>query len=106
MATRRALVGNVVNDPELRFTPNGKAVVHFRLAVDRGHQEGDHWVKDPSMFWTVTAWEQLALNVIDSVKRGVRLNVYGRVDEPRTYADKTTGEASRRGRSSPLTTWR
>jgi single-stranded DNA-binding protein len=41
------VVGNLTADPELRYTPSGKAVAKFGLAVNKGHKEGDKWVEDP-----------------------------------------------------------
>jgi single-strand DNA-binding protein len=59
------LVGHVGNDPELRYTPNGKAVTSFRVAVNRKFGQTDEtlWVK-------VTAWDKLAEICGEYVKKG------------------------------------
>jgi single-strand DNA-binding protein len=80
------LVGNLVDDPELRFTPSGAAVANFRLAstpriYDR--QSGDF--KDgESLFLTCSVWRQAAENVAESLQKGMRVIVQGRLKQ-RSY---------------------
>jgi len=80
------LVGNLVDDPELRFTPSGAAVAKFRLAstpriYDR--QSGE-WKDGESLFLTCNVWRQAAENVAESLQRGMRVIVQGRLKQ-RTY---------------------
>src|SRR5215203_6760061 len=80
------LVGNLVDDPELRFTPSGAAVAKFRLAstprtYDR--QSGE-WKDGESLFLTCNVWRQAAENVAESLQRGTRVIVQGRLKQ-RSY---------------------
>jgi single-strand DNA-binding protein len=67
-------VGNVVADPELKYLPNGTAVATFRVASNRKVGE-----KDETTFMSVTCWRDLAENVGESLAKGVRVVVIGRV---------------------------
>ena len=71
------VVGNVTRDPELRFTPNGAAVVNFGLAWNRKGQNDEEVVS----FFDVTCWSGLAENVAESITKGSRVVVYGRRDQ-------------------------
>ena len=80
------LVGNLVDDPELRFTPSGAAVANFRLAstprtYDRA--SGD-WKDGETLFLTCSVWRQAAENVAESLQRGTRVIVSGRL-KSRSY---------------------
>src|ERR1043166_3424220 len=73
------LVGNLVDDPELRFTPQGVAVANFRMAVSRRVPDGNGGWKDAdTSFFRVNCWRQLAENVAESLQRGSRPVVSGR----------------------------
>ncbi|WP_160051188.1 single-stranded DNA-binding protein [Nocardiopsis sp. FR26] len=81
--TQITLVGNLVDDPELRFTPGGHAVANFRVAstprtFDRDKGE---YVDGESMFLTCTVWRQYAENVAESLQRGMRVVVQGRLKQ-------------------------
>mgnify|MGYP000926189325 CR=1 FL=1 len=71
------VVGNVTRDPELRFTPNGAAVTNFGLAWNRKGQNDEEIVS----FFDVTCWSGLAENVAESINKGDRVVVYGRLDQ-------------------------
>ncbi len=74
------LVGNLVDDPELRFTPQGVAVANFRMAVSRRVPDGNGGWKDAdTSFFRVNCWRQLAENVAESLTRGSRTRVSGRL---------------------------
>jgi single-strand DNA-binding protein len=80
------LVGNLVDDPELRFTPSGAAVAKFRIAstprtYDR--QSGE-WKDGESLFLSCNVWRQAAENVAESLTRGMRVIVQGRLRQ-RSY---------------------
>jgi len=80
------LVGNLVDDPELRFTPSGQAVAKFRIAstprsFDRATNE---WKDGESLFLTCSVWRQYAENVAESLTRGTRVIVQGRLKQ-RSY---------------------
>jgi single-strand DNA-binding protein len=72
------VVGNLTDDPELRFTPNGTAVANFRLAVTPRIREGDAWKDGETSFFRVNAWRELAANVTESLGKGHRAVVIGR----------------------------
>ena len=71
------VVGNVTRDPELRFTPNGAAVTSFGLAWNRKGQNDE----DVVSFFDITCWSGLAENVAESIHKGDRVVVYGRLDQ-------------------------
>ncbi|MFL9679168.1 single-stranded DNA-binding protein [Streptomyces sp. KL110A] len=82
------VVGNLVDDPELRFTPSGAAVAKFRVAstprtFDRQTNE---WKDGESLFLTCSVWRQAAENVAESLTRGMRVVVQGRLKQ-RSYED-------------------
>ena len=76
------LVGNVTRDPELRFTPSGQAVATFGLAVNRRWQnrQSSEWEEQTS-FFDVKCWAQMAENVGESLHRGARVVVSGRLEQ-------------------------
>ncbi|MFD6299985.1 single-stranded DNA-binding protein [Streptomyces sp. NPDC060235] len=83
------VVGNLVDDPELRFTPSGAAVAKFRVAstprtFDRQTNE---WKDGESLFLTCSVWRQAAENVAESLQRGMRVIVQGRLKQ-RSYDDR------------------
>lgn len=83
------VVGNLVDDPELRFTPSGAAVAKFRIAstprtLDRQTNE---WKDGESLFLTCSVWRQTAENTAESLQRGMRVIVQGRLKQ-RSYEDR------------------
>ncbi|RPE39810.1 single-strand DNA-binding protein [Streptomyces sp. Ag109_O5-1] len=83
------VVGNLVDDPELRFTPSGAAVAKFRVAstprtFDRQTNE---WKDGDSLFLTCSVWRQAAENVAESLQRGMRVIIQGRLKQ-RSYEDR------------------
>ena len=73
------LIGNLTDDPELRFTPNGAAVANLRLAVTPRVREGDSWKDGETSFFRVNVWRQQAENVAESLTKGTRAIVIGRL---------------------------
>lgn len=75
-----SLSGNVTHDPELRYTPGGRAVVKLRVAVSERVQAGDtgEWKDGPTEFFTVQAWGPLAENIIECVIKGDRITCEGK----------------------------
>lgn len=76
------LIGNITRDPELRFTPSGAAVANFGLAVNRRwrNQQTNEWEEQVS-FFDVVCWRELAENVAESLTKGSRVMVSGRLDQ-------------------------
>jgi single-strand DNA-binding protein len=75
------VVGNVTRDPELRFTSSGQAVASFGLAVNRRWQNRNNEWEESTSFFDVTCWAQMAENVAESVPKGARVVVTGRLDQ-------------------------
>jgi single-strand DNA-binding protein len=79
--TTITIIGNLVDDPDLRFTPSGAAVANFRIAstprtFDRQTSE---WKDGETLFMTCAVWRQAAENVAESLQRGMRVIVSGRL---------------------------
>jgi single-strand DNA-binding protein len=84
--TQITIAGNLVDDPELRYTPTGQAVARFRVASTprfRDNQTGE-WKDGDSLFLTCNVWRQAAENVAESLQRGMRVIVQGRLRQ-RSY---------------------
>src|SRR6202795_2037359 len=83
------LVGNLVDDPELRFTPSGAAVAKFRMASTPRYldKQTNEWKDGESLFLSVNVWRQAAENVAESLQRGMRVIVQGRLRQ-RSYETK------------------
>jgi single-strand DNA-binding protein len=83
------LVGNLVDDPELRFTPSGAAVAKFRLASTPRYldKQTNEWKDGESLFLTCNVWRQAAENCAESLQRGMRVIVQGRLKQ-RSYETK------------------
>jgi single-strand DNA-binding protein len=87
--TTITLVGNLVDDPELRFTPSGAAVAKFRVAstpryLDKATNE---WKDGESLFLQCNIWRQAAENVAESLTKGMRVILTGRLKQ-RSYETK------------------
>jgi single-strand DNA-binding protein len=76
------IVGNLTDDPELRYTPNGAAVAKFRVAVNRRYKDqSGEWRDGDTSYFTVNAWRSLAENVAESLTRGANVIVVGRLQQ-------------------------
>jgi single-stranded DNA-binding protein len=73
------LIGNLTDNPELRFTTNGVAVANFRLAVTPRIRQGDTWTDGETSFFRVNWWRQLAEHVTETLSKGARAIVIGRL---------------------------
>ena len=74
------IVGNLTDDPELRYTPNGAAVAKFRVAVNRRYKDqSGEWKDGDTSFFKINAWRTLAENVAESLTRGANVIVVGRL---------------------------
>jgi single-strand DNA-binding protein len=83
------VVGNLVDDPELRFTPSGVAVAKFRIASTPRvfDKQTNEWKDGDALFLTCSVWRQAAENVAESLAKGVRVIVQGRLKQ-RSYEDR------------------
>ncbi len=91
--TTITMVGNLTDDPEVRFLPNGTAMAKFRIAstprtLDR---ESGQWKDGEPLFLSCTAWRDLAEHIAESLTKGTRVIVIGRLKLSR-WEDKDTGE--------------
>ena len=80
------VVGNIVADPELRFTPSGAAVANFRIASTPRtfNKNTNQWEDGEGLFLTCNVWRQAAENVAESLSKGMRVIVNGRLRQ-RSY---------------------
>ena len=84
--TTITVVGNLTDDPELRFTPSGAAVANFTVASTPRNfdKQTNEWTDGEAMFLRCSIWRQAAENVAESLQRGMRVVVQGRL-KARTY---------------------
>jgi single-strand DNA-binding protein len=87
--TQMTIAGNLVDDPELRFTPAGQPVAKFRIASTPRYLDKttNEWKDGDSLFLTCNVWRQAAENVAESLTRGMRVIVSGRLKQ-RSYETK------------------
>ena len=72
------IVGNLTRDPEIRATPRGTPVANFGVAWNMKGRDGQ---EDKVSYFDVSCWNQLAENVADSLTKGMRVVVYGRLEQ-------------------------
>ncbi|MEM7133743.1 MAG: single-stranded DNA-binding protein [Chloroflexota bacterium] len=82
------LVGNLGNDPEMRYTPGGVPVVSFNLAVNKSWTTQDGQRQDKTTWFRVTAWRKTAEIVSQYLTKGRQVLVIGEVDEARAFVDR------------------
>lgn len=82
MSNTVSIVGNLTREPEMRFTPSGAALCSFGIAVNRRWRNNstNEWEEDVS-FFDVTCWRELAENVAESLTKGTRVLIVGRLDQ-------------------------
>ena len=80
------IVGNLTNDPELRFTPSGQAVASFTVASSARYldKQSNEWKDGEALYMRCSVWRQYAENVAESLTRGTRVIVTGRLKQ-RSY---------------------
>jgi single-strand DNA-binding protein len=79
-ANHVTLIGNLVDDPELRFTPAGVAMAKLRFAVNRRYQRNGEWQEETSFFGG-TLWREAAENAAESLQKGMRVIVTGSLEQ-------------------------
>ena len=91
--TTLTIVGNLTDDPELRFTPSGVAVAKFTVAVNRRtfDRQANEWKEAGTDFHRITAWRALAENTAGTLTKGMRVVVLGEL-RSRSWDDQKTGE--------------
>jgi single-strand DNA-binding protein len=100
MADRHVTItGNLTDDPDLRFTPNGNPVANFRLAMTARIKDGEGWRDGDTSYFRINAWRQLAEHVAESLAKGDRAVVIGRLNS-RSW-ETPEGTSARWSRSRP-----
>jgi single-strand DNA-binding protein len=79
-ANHVTLIGNLVDDPDLRFTPAGVAMAKVRFAVSRRYQKNGEWQEETSFFGG-TLWREAAENAAESLQKGMRVIVVGSLEQ-------------------------
>ena len=88
------LVGNITDDPELRFTPSGSAVANFTIAVNRRWKDqSGQWQDKLDGFFKCNCWREMAENVAESLQKGMRVMVVGRLQQ-RSWDDQEGNKRS------------
>jgi single-strand DNA-binding protein len=86
------ITGNLVRDPELRYTESGIPVCDFRVAVTPRERRGETWRDGETQYWTVSAWRTLGENVSGSLRKGDPVTASGKV----TFREYTTEDGDKR----------
>lgn len=95
MSQALTIIGNLADDPELRFTAQGKPVVSFRVLTSRSRKdEAGQWHNEGITGWSVSAWDALAENVAETLAKGDSVLVYGRA-EWRSWENKDGSKGGR-----------
>ena len=82
------LVGNLGGEPEMRYTPAGKAVTNFSVATSRSWTGQDGQRNERTIWFRVAAWERLAETCNQYLTKGQRVLVVGELEEPHTWTDQ------------------
>ncbi|MCM3556000.1 single-stranded DNA-binding protein [Janibacter melonis] len=87
------IIGNLTGDPELRFTPSGAAVANFTVASTprQFDRQSNEWKDGETLFMRCSVWREAAENVAESLTRGSRVVVQGRLVS-RSWEDKESGQ--------------
>ena len=86
------LIGNLGNDPEMRYTQSGVPVTSFSLAVTRNWVGQDGQRQEKTIWFRVTAWRKLAEFASQYLTKGRQVLVVGEMEEPRAWLDNRSGE--------------
>lgn len=81
MSSNITLIGNLVDDPELRFTPSGVAMAKIRMAVNRRWRDQSGEWQENTSFFTGTIWREQAEQAAESLQKGARVIVTGRLEQ-------------------------
>lgn len=75
------MTGRLTADPELRFTPNGRALATFTIATNDRVKNGDQWVDGPACFLECTVWAGKAEAAAETLRKGMLATVVGRLEQ-------------------------
>jgi single stranded DNA-binding protein len=105
MATNSVtLIGNLVEDPELRFTPSGVAMARIRVAVNRRWRDQSGEWQEQTSFFGGTLWREAAENVAESLQKGARVIIAGSLEQRQWETqdgDKRSGGGRRNHQNRP-----
>ena len=91
MSASLTITGNLTADPELRFTPNGKALATFTVVTSKSSKKPDGtWENLDTTFWDVKAWGKIAENCADTLSKGMSVIVVGTALQE-NWDDKVSG---------------
>ena len=82
------LIGNVGNEPEMRYTPSGVAVCNLSVAVSKRRTDSEGVLQEKTTWFRVTLWRRQAEIANEYVKKGSKIMIVGEVDEARPYVDR------------------
>ncbi len=85
MFAQTIIVGRLGRDPEMRYTPDGTAVVNFNVATDRVWYDADGKKEQRTTWYRVTAWKRLAETCNQYLSKGRLVMVVGELQEPKPY---------------------
>jgi single-strand DNA-binding protein len=88
MYQQLTLIGNLGNDPEMRYTPTGVAVTSFSLAVSRSWTGKDGQRQEKTIWFRINAWDKMAETASQYLSKGRQVFVVGELEEPRTFTDR------------------
>lgn len=81
MSSNVTLIGNLVEDPELRFTPSGVPMAKLRIAVNRRWRDQSGEWQESTSFFGGTVWREQAETVAESLQKGMRVIITGRLEQ-------------------------
>lgn len=84
------VMGNVTNEPEVRWTPAGTAVANFSVATNRSYKQGEEWKTDVE-YHNITVWAKLAEHAGERLQKGTKVLVEGRL-QTQSWEDKESGK--------------
>lgn len=82
------LIGNLGNDPELRYTPNGTPYANFRMAVNKRWTGADGQNQEKTTWFNISTWRRQAEICVEHLAKGRRVMVLGEIDDARAWMDK------------------
>lgn len=91
MSTQITLVGNLTDDPEMKYFESGKGKASFSIASNRTWKDESGEKQEQTSYFKIEAWQYLAEDVARVLSKGVRVVVQGRMEQ-RSWNDKTTNE--------------
>lgn len=86
------MLGNIGGDAEMRYTPSGKAVANFSLAISKRGKDASGSKTEVTTWFRVAVWDKTAENLSQYLLKGQQVLVEGELEAPRIYQDRKSGE--------------